>query len=423
MLEKIKTVIPQNILARVRPLYHYTLSLLSATFYLFPSRKIFVIGVTGTKGKTSTVELIGSILERAGYKIALSNTVRFKVCGLSENNRLKMTMPGRFFLQRFLRKAVSSGCDYVILEMTSEGVKQFRHKFISLNALVFTNLSPEHIESHGSYEKYRDAKLKIAQGLENSSKKRKLIVANNDDKEGPRFLSLAIEEKYPFSLADVKPFTLKKEGLSFTLKNRLVSSHLSGEFNLYNILAAVTLAKALRIGEEVIVEAIENFSGIPGRMQKIDEGQDFTVVVDYAHTADSLSKVYEVFGTSQKICVLGGTGGGRDVWKREKMGAVANAHCSHIVLTDEDPYDEDPRAIVEHIKKGVARKEIVEVIMDRREAIREALSHAKRGDTVLITGKGTDAYIMGPQGSKLPWSDAEVVKEELRALSEKRSGW
>lgn len=410
-----KKLIPNTLFKKLQPLYHYSLTFLSAFIYRFPSRKIFVIGVTGTKGKTSVTELINVMLEKEGYVTAISNTVRFKIRNHSSDNLLKMTMPGRFFMQRFLRKAVQKKCDYAIIEMTSEGVKQFRHKFISLNALIFTNLTPEHIESHGSYEKYRAAKLKIAKALEKSSKKRKMIVVNKDDKEAKRFLDISLNEKYEYSIADAKPYTLKKEGLSFTFHENTMISHLSGEFNLYNILAAATFVGHIGVSDTVIKEALLEFKGILGRMERIDEGQDFTVIVDYAHTADSLEKVYEVFQNTQKICVLGSTGGGRDRWKRKVMGGIANKHCSHIILTDEDPYDEDPQKIVEEIRKGISRP-IVSVIMDRREAIRSALKKAQTGDTVLITGKGTDPYIMGPQGTKLPWSDAHVTHEELKNL-------
>lgn len=420
MLRYIKKLIPRKLFLKLRPAYHYSLTLLSAIIYRFPSRKIFVIAVTGTKGKTSVIELLNAILEEAGYTTALSSTVRFKVADRSHDNLLKMTMPGRFFMQRFLRKAVKKKCDYAIVEITSEGVKQYRHKFISLNALIFTNLAPEHIESHGSYEKYRDAKLQIAKSLEHSRKKRKMIVVNADDKEAERFLDIRLNEKYRYQLTDAEPYELKKEGLSLTLGGEKVISSLSGAFNIYNILAATTLAEHLGIGNDVMRRALEKFRGIPGRMQKIDEGQDFTVIVDYAHTPDSLEKVYEVFQNSKKICVLGATGGGRDTWKRKTMGSIASKHCSEIILTNEDPYDEDPYKIVTDIEEGITRP-IRTIIIDRRMAIREGLGRAKTGDVVIITGKGTDPYIMGPAGSKKPWSDANITREELiKTLSDKK---
>ncbi len=184
--------------------------------------------------------------------------------------------------------------------------------------------------------------------------------------------------------------------------------------------------KALGISDDVILGAIKRFGDIPGRVEKIEakgpdgRAQDFTVVVDYAHTADSLEKLYKVFrpdpeaprGNKRLIAVIGGTGGGRDHWKRVEMGRLADTYCDEVILTDEDPYDEDPKKIVDDVAKGIVSKK-PKVIMDRRLAIREAIALAKKGDTVLITGKGTDPYIMGPYGTKTPWSDADIAREEL----------
>ncbi len=414
MLTFIRRLIPRRIFNAFAPAYHYLWALLGALIYRFPSRKITVVAVTGTKGKTSVTELLAAMLEASGYTVAVSNTVRFKIGDLSERNLYKMSMPGRMFIQRFLRRAVAKGCSYAVLEMTSEGAKQFRHRFIDMDAVVFTNLSPEHIESHGSYEKYREAKLSIARALATSRKSRTLIVANADEPEGSRFLAVKATERQAYSLRDIEPYEIKKEGASFTFEGRAVSSPLSGRFNLYNILAAAATARRLGVSADTIARVASTFAGIPGRLEHIDEGQDFTVVVDYAHTADSLEKVYEVFQHAPKICVLGGTGGGRDTGKRRVMGEIANVHCSEIILTDEDPYDEDPMRIIAHIKEGI--KKPARVIMDRREAIKTALAMATTGDVVLITGKGTDPYIMGPRGTKTPWSDARVAREELKTL-------
>ncbi|MBU4479985.1 UDP-N-acetylmuramoyl-L-alanyl-D-glutamate--2,6-diaminopimelate ligase [Patescibacteria group bacterium] len=415
LLYKIKKLIPQKIFTFFQPIYHYLLSLLGAIIYRFPSRKIFVIAITGTKGKTSTAELVNAILEEAGFKTAMLGTLRFKIGKQTEMNKHKMTMPGRFFVQQFLRKAVREKCDYVIVESTSQGVLQFRHKFILMNALIFTNLSPEHIESHGSYENYVEAKLKIVKQLEKNKKQRKILVVNEDDAEAPKFLKNNIKEQYKYSLRDAEPFALKTNGLTMTFDKKEINSHLSGKFNIYNILAAATFAKTQNIGTETIKKAIEKFKGIRGRVEKIEEGQKFTIVVDYAHTADSLEKLYEAFPNTKRICILGNTGGGRDVWKRPVMGSVADKYCSNIILTNEDPYDEDPKKIVEDMAEGIKNTEY-EIIMDRREAINKALSIADTGDTVLITGKGTDPYIMGPNNTKLKWDDADVVRKELSKI-------
>ena len=421
ILFKIRKLIPPFIFNKIQPTYHLVLTFLAAFWYHFPSRRIKVIGITGTKGKSSTVEIINSILEEAGYKTALSNTIRFKVDNVSSENLFKMSMPGRFFVQQILHKAVQKKCQYFILEMTSQGALLHRHRFIDLDAFLFTNISPEHIEAHGSYESYLSSKLELARDLSHSPKKDRTMIVNKDDKESWRFLKLNFDRSIAFSLTDAEPYNIKKVGIEFTLKDKdgkkgtIVTSHLSGLFNLYNIMAAVTVAQSQGVSDEIIIRAIEKFRGIPGRVQKIEAGQDFTVVVDYAHTPDSLEKIYEVFQNSKNICVLGGTGGGRDTWKRAEMGRIADKYCDDIILTDEDPYDEDPNEIVADVAEGIKMQRPT-IIMDRRLAIREALKRAKTGDTVIITGKGTDPYIMGRAGSKTPWSDARVAREEIATL-------
>jgi UDP-N-acetylmuramoyl-L-alanyl-D-glutamate--2,6-diaminopimelate ligase len=391
------------------------LSFLAAFWYRFPSRKIKVIGVTGTKGKSSTVEILNAILEEAGYKTAISNTIRFKVGDISSDNLYKMSMPGRFAIQRLLRKAVNRKCDYAILEMTSQGALLHRHRFVGLDAFIFTNLTPEHIEAHGSYENYADSKTAICRNLKNSRKNNRTIIANADDPESRRFMECQADRKITYGINDAKPYNIKNEGVEFTFGGQTVNSRLSGLFNLYNILAAATAARNQGVSDEIIIRAVEKFAGIPGRVEKIAAGQDFTVIVDYAHTPDSLEKLYQVFQSSRNICVLGGAGGGRDSWKRKEMGRIADNYCDEIILTDEDPYDENPRKIVDAVAEGVTAQEPT-IIMGRREAIREALKRAHTGDSVLITGKGTDPYIMGPQGTKTPWSDARIAREEIEKI-------
>ncbi len=412
ILGKIRRYIPLKLFTFFQPVYHWTLAFFAALYYRFPSRKIKIIGVTGTKGKSSTVEIINAMLEEAGYKTALSNTIRFKIADHSSENLFKMSMPGRFAVQKIIRKAVNNKCDYVVLEMTSQGALLYRHKFIDLDALVMTNISPEHIEAHGSYENYVSAKVSIAKNMRKSKKKDKATIVNIDDKEAHRFLDEAVDRKMTYSIEDAKPYEIKKEGIDFTFNGKKVSSQLSGLFNLYNLLAGATAVRSQGVNDDIIIRAIEKFNGIPGRVQKIDAGQDFEVVVDYAHTTDSLEKLYQVFQNSRNICILGGTGGGRDSWKREKMGEIADKYCDEVILTDEDPYDEDPMKIVEDVAKGIVHKK-PKIIMDRRQAIAEAIKMARTGDHILITGKGTDPYIMGPKGTKTPWSDARVAKEEL----------
>ncbi len=423
-LYRVKRFVPGWLLRILRPTYHLALSWIGAQLYRNPSRDIAVIAVTGTKGKSTTVELIAAILEAGGHKVASLSTIQFKINDEVRPNLYKMTTPGRFFVQHFLRQAVEAGCEYAVLEMTSEGAKQFRHRFIELDALVFTNLSPEHIESHGSFKLYKEAKLQMAKQLERSHKRPRYIIANADDEHGADFLSVNVEHQLPYSLKDLKLHTLHKDGaaLIFETDGEEVTIRMSlvGLFNVYNTLAATTLTRALGIGWKDIDRAMSSLSKVPGRVEhfysRSNASKKVTAIVDYAHTPDSLEKLYHTFKDVHKVCVLGNTGGGRDRWKRPEMAAIAERYCDHIILTNEDPYDENPRKIVEEMAHGIENKEKLEIIMDRTLAIRHALEISPEGGYVLISGKGTDPYIMGPNGTKLPWSDAKVVAEELAKI-------
>ncbi len=203
-----RNIIPEKVFKFFQPVYHWLLAFLAAVIYRFPSRKIFVVGVTGTKGKTSTIEIISAILEEAGYKTAPTSSSRFKITQESWKNEYKMTMPGRFFILKFLRRAVKEKCRYAILELTSEGAVQHRHKFIKLNALIFTNLAPEHIESHGSFENYLEAKLKYFKALEKSGGKRRMIIINKDDPNTSYFLNFNIPEKIKYGINDLNSYRI-----------------------------------------------------------------------------------------------------------------------------------------------------------------------------------------------------------------------
>lgn len=411
MKDFLRNLVPSPLL----DLYHLAWAHGSAWWYGYPSKQLVVIGITGTKGKSSTAEMIAAILRAAGHTVALASTIHFVIGDTERPNLYKMSMPGRGRLQKFLRDALEAGCTYVVLEMTSEGVLQHRHVGIELDALVFTNLAPEHIERHGSFKAYADAKLEIARSLVRSSKRPRSIIANADDAYGEKFLSVGTDVALPYSLRDAEPHSTDEVSVRFVWKGIIFVVPLPGVFNLYNTLAALTAGEALGIDVMVMKRALEHMPTIAGRAERIEAGQPFSVVVDYAHTPDSLKALYETYKNHRLICVLGATGGGRDTWKRPEMGAVADTYCSVAILTDDDPYDEDSESIIADIAKGF-RTHLPERIVDRRAAIAKALSYAKEGDTVLITGKGTDPYLMLAHGKKMPWSDKAVATEELQKL-------
>ncbi len=419
-----KRLLPNAIVSLLRPPYHFLFSWLGSVIYKNPSRELTLIAVTGTKGKSTTVELITAILAADQKRVASLSTIQFRIGDDIRRNLYKMTTPGRFFVQKFLREAVDAGCTHAVIEMTSEGARQFRHRFLEFDALVFTNLSPEHIESHGSFEKYKDAKLSIARQLEASKKRLRYIVANIDDEHGSDFLKTNVDEQLPYGLSSLKLHTLHRDGIGLIFENGreevTIRVPLVGLFNVYNALAAITLTRALGVPLTTIERALRSLPPVKGRVEQFETPKDapkhVTAVVDYAHTPDSLEKLYQAFKDVPKVCVVGNTGGGRDTWKRPEMASIAERYCDYIILTNEDPYDESPRKIVEDMARGITDKTKYEIIMDRRLAIREAIAAATDGGYVIVSGKGTDPYIMGPYNSKQPWSDADVVKEELARL-------
>ncbi len=394
--------------------YHAAWACVSALLCGFPARRITVIGVTGTKGKSSVSEMLFAVLRHAKYPTAVAGTIRFAINEDSRPNLYKMTMPGRGFIQRFLRDATRKGARYAVLELTSEAAVQNRHLFLDLDALIFTNLQREHIESHGSMEKYAAAKFRLGQALARSPKRPRAIIANRDNEYGKPYLGLPVETRLPFSHADVSELVHGDGSVLFTYQGVRFDIPQPGDFTVMNALAVIKTTAWLGIPVETAAEALHTLTRIPGRAEKIEAGQDFLAIVDYAHTPDSLRALYGAYKNRRKICVLGNTGGGRDTWKRPLMGSIADESCAEVILTNEDPYEEDPRQIVDAMAEGMKRAP--RIIMDRRDAIRTALSLARPGDAVLITGKGTDPYIMEANDTRTPWSDAQVVREELEQL-------
>lgn len=379
----IKKLVPPFILS----LYHYKMALLGAMLSGFPgkSENIKIIGVTGTSGKSTTVNFITNILEEAGYNVASISSIRFKMGKGEWQNKYKMTMPGRFVIQQFLRRAVNARCGFVVLEVTSEGIRQFRHKFIDFDCAVFTNLTPEHIESHGGFENYRAEKMKLFQATKH------IHVINQDDANTKYFWDIPAKEKIGFHQNDL-PFTLQLEGT----------------FNMANAAAAMATAKAYGVNAATCQTALQKITTVPGRMEIISEHPK--VVVDYAHTPEQLEQVYQSLAPQKLICVLGSCGGGRDIWKRPILGKIASRHCSQIFLTNEDPYDEDPMEIINEI---AAMAGDAKIILNRKEAIEAALAAADKNDAVIITGKGSESWMCLENGKKIPWDDRQIVKEAL----------
>lgn len=405
-----------------------------------PSEKMIIIGVTGTNGKSSTVSLIAKILEEAGYKVGAASTVLFKVADKEWLNDKKMTMLGRFQLQKLLKQMIDAGCDYAIVETSSQGIEQFRHLGIHYDVCVFTNLTPEHIEAHGGFDNYKKAKLKLFKHLEKlphktlaGKKINKAIVANGDDQYAKEFLDFDVDEKISFGIEQAPDLRAEnidfhQAGISFEINAVKFDLKLFGKFNVYNSLAAIAVAKTQGVSLDVCRHALSKVAGVPGRMEFVDAGQSFKVLVDYAPESEGMRQLFmaikdhSLVASDKKIIhVFGSCGGGRDIARRPILGELSAQNAQIHVISNEDPYDDDPQQIIDQVAEGAikaGKRENQEVfkILDRREAISKALEMAQDGDLVVLTGKGAEQAICVAGGKKEVWDEREVTKEELLRL-------
>lgn len=431
--ELIKKIVPTSVLLT----YHKILAVLAARKYEDPSEQLIVIGVTGTNGKSTTCNLIAQLLESAGKKVGLTTTVNFKIGEKEWLNDKKMTMLGRLQLQKFLRQMVDEGCEYAVIETSSQGIEQFRHAGINYDVAVFTNLTPEHIEAHGGFDNYKAAKGKLFSHLTDKPYKEingqmipKIIVANADDEHVSYFLNFQADKKLTFGINSesdyqVEALQFKVSKTFFKLYGKDFQTSLIGEFNLYNILAAVATARALGISLDDLRSGVLRLKGVPGRMERIDEGQNFTVIVDYAPEPGSLDQLYKtlkLFEINRIIHVLGSCGGGRDVARQPVMGKMVGEFADVVIVTNEDPYDDDPMAIINNIASGALEAGKVEEqdlfkILSRKAAIEKAISLAQEGDLVLITGKGAEQAMAVAGGKHVPWDDRAVSRGALKQLT------
>jgi len=452
MKELIKKFVPDWLLAY----YHKSLAILANYYYGRPSEKMVVIGVTGTNGKSSTVFFIAKILEEAGFKVGAISTALIKIADHEDLNATKMTMLGRFATQKLLRIMADVGCKFAIIETSSQGIEQFRHLGVHYDICVFTNLTPEHIEAHGGFENYKKAKLKLFKHLESLKHKniktqehkniktiKKVIVANGDDKYAGEFLDFKVDEKIVYSITNYElrmmnendkkikahSISYEKDGINFKIGEHEFNLKLFGQFNVYNSLAAMAVAQSQGIDLGVCKQALEKVSGVPGRMEFIDKGQDFKVLIDYAPEPESMRQLFEtirlhnfISENNRIIHVFGSCGGGRDVSRRPVLGKLSAQNVSIQIITNEDPYDDDPAKIIDQVAEGAIKvgkilSENLFKITDRQEAIRFALSQARSGDLVLLTGKGCEQAICVAKGCKIPWDEREVVRAELKNSS------
>ncbi len=444
ILSQIKKIVPKSVFKLIQPLYHHALALLSAFIYGYPSEKMIVIGVTGTAGKSSTCYFISQILESCGFRVGMTTTTLFKIGAKEWLNDRKMTMLGRFQTQKFLKDMIKAGCQVAIIETSSQGIEQFRHVGINYDVLVFTNLYPEHIEAHGGFENYKKAKGKLFAYLMTTTPKKQLtelkieikktIIVNLDNEYAEYFLGFPADEKMGYMVANKTIASSRYQLASISAdnihqKNNFISADIQhsifnipllGIYNIYNVLAAICVAKVFYLEKTQIKNAVEKLKPLPGRMEFIENNRNLKIIVDYAFEPKALTNLYQTIKDlphKKIIHILGSTGGGRDKARRPVLGRIAAENADLIIVTNEDPYDEQPEQIINEVAAGAEelidskQKNKVLKILDRREAINQALLLAEPGDLVLITGKGAEQAICIADGKKISWDDRKVVKE------------
>ncbi len=409
--------------------YHLLVAFLAALIFRFPARKLKIIGVTGTDGKTTTVNLIYHILNESGLKVGMISTVEAKISGETIDTGFHVTTPGAFQIQKLLRKMVDSGTEQVVLEVTSHALDQNRVAFVPFEVGLITNVSQEHLDYHKSFKSYLLTKAKILNKVN-------FRVLNNEDPSFDKLKMMGKGQLVTFGkdgadyigetvnyFDDSTNYGIHYKTKQKMLKTMVVQSNLIGEFNLSNMLAAFAVGKILGLEDKKIIAALSSFKGVEGRMELVNLGQDFKVYIDFAHTPRSIEVALQTLKkiTEKRLICVFGAAGERDKSKRALMGHTAASKANLVIVTSEDPRSEKPEKIIEEIEKGIikaggANNQTYWKIVDRAEAIEKAVKNlAETGDCVVILGKGHEKS-MNIAGVETPWSDKEVV---LRSLKER----
>lgn len=420
-----KSILSKLFPQAVKNWYHLVNAVLANVVYGFPSRKMVVIGVTGTNGKTTTTHMIGAILRAAGKKTAVASTIDFWINDERTVNESKFTTMNSWQLQKFLRQAQEAGCEYAVLETSSHALHQYRVWGVQYDIAVLTNITREHLDYHKTLERYRAAKRMLFRHI------RKAVI--NADLEDVRGFIRSVEKNggivtlYSTKNAEADlcagGIQLDFHKTEFRIEDELYHLYIPGLFNIENALAAIGVAKMLEIPYPVISKALAEIKGVPGRMEMVPNSQNVDIIIDYAVTPDAFKKLYgsilplKIPGT--KIIHVFGACGERDRGKRPILGEIAAQRADIIILTNEDPYHENGERILDEIEPGVARFKREEKdyfrIYDRRAAIKKALSLAEIGDIVLITGKGAETS-MAIGDERISWSERQAIEEALQTL-------
>ena len=425
-----RKVLPKSALAELEKSYRKSRAKIISARFGNPARDLRVIAVTGTNGKTTTVNFLNEILKEAGYRTAMFSTANIEIAGEQTVNDTNSTTATVARLQKFFRDAKKADVEFALIEATSHALDQYKFEGVPIEMAIMTNLTQDHLDYHKTMENYAAAKAKLFEMNPN------LVVLNVDDEWFDYFNNFATEsQKITYGegeSADVKieNFKLYKKGSEANLRidNNVeleIATNLPGEFNIYNMTAAAAGAYLLGISLKDIQEGIANLEGVSGRFEYATPGLPFDTIVDYAHTPDALEKLLKSakeISKNRTILVFGACGD-RDREKRPIMGKIAQDLADRIIITDEENYTEDATQIREEIISGISKKNDklpanIQEIPDRKEAIRKALQIAGKGDIVLITGLGHEVYRV-IDGEKTPWNDTQIVREIAQEIFKK----
>lgn len=415
--KEVETSIPTVIVPDSRA----ALSLLAANFFGYPSRKMTLVGVTGTNGKTTTTHLVQSIYQAAGKKSGLIGTLGARI-----NNQVietEHTTPESSDLQRVLVKMVDEGVEVVTMEVSSHGLVQGRTDYCEFDCGIFTNLTQDHLDFHGSIDEYRKAKLMLFSDYPAKSDKKFCAAVNADDSSAQLVIEAVKGTVITYGInsdADVKgsDIEVSPSSVSFVISyggsSERVTVPMGGYFNVYNSLGAAAACLGLGIDLQAVIAGLSNAPKVAGRFESVDCGQDFGVLVDYAHTPDGLENVLRTARkiTDGQLIVVFGCGGNRDRGKRPIMGEIAAKLADIVVITSDNPRKEDPTAIIRDILSGISLDVTPKVFIDRREAIEYAIKTARKGDLVVIAGKGHEDYQIFADKT-IHFDDREVAREIL----------
>ncbi len=426
----VKRLVPRNLFQKIEPLGHLAEAVLFNLIYGFPARKMQVIGVTGTNGKTTTSFLIHKMLVESGYKTGLMTTVGYGVGSDIKMQVHHMTNVPVPELMKRLKWMKGRGVEWLVLETTSHALAQHRVWGIPYSIAVVTNLTHEHLDYHKTFERYVAAKRSMFRLTQRNARGRRLGIANADDSIAAEFATETENSVlYGVQKGDVQATNVKlrSDGLSYKARTADVTydiqSHLPGSFNVYNTLAAVSVGRVLGLDKKQIEQGIAALEGVEGRMTSIDEGQEFSVIVDFAHTPDSFEKLFKDLRpvVKGKLIVLFGSAGRRDEAKRAIQGELAGKYADEVVITEEDDRDINGMEIMDQIADGAEqagrkRDKDLFLVHDRTEAIAFAIGRAKSADdTVLLLGKGHEKTIERADGEH-PWNEIGTAKDAIRKL-------